>query len=60
MGDILRTKVFKGNDWEFKLNYTLQALAWSILYRIHLTLKYSPGEMAYTHDMFMQQKVDVD
>eukprot|EP00957_Ditylum_brightwellii_P155376 11827860-Ditylum_brightwellii.AAC.1 len=27
MEGILRTKVFEGNDWEFGLNHTLQALA---------------------------------
>ena len=59
-GDVLRMKVFEGDEWWEELDLALQAIAWAFRTNIPSTLDYSPGTMAFQHDMIMQTKVYVD
>eukprot|EP00957_Ditylum_brightwellii_P117360 8950496-Ditylum_brightwellii.AAC.1 len=60
IGDMLRMTVFKGVDWWFEMNYTLQAIAWALRTTVPSMIPYSPGTLAFNYDMIMQTKVKVD
>ena len=60
MSDVLRMKVFEGDDWWFELDYALQSLAWVLRTSVPSTIPCAPGTLAFQHDMIMQTKIRVD
>ena len=60
MGDILCTTDFSGEDWEEEIQVILQATAWALCSTIHTTAGYTPDQMAFSRDMIMQMRVNVN
>eukprot|EP00957_Ditylum_brightwellii_P109921 8384698-Ditylum_brightwellii.AAC.1 len=58
--NMLRMTIFEGDDSWFKMNYTLQAIAWALQTYISSSIPYSPGILAFNYDMIMQIKLHVD
>ena len=59
-GDMLRTMTFEGENWELILHKTLQSVSWAIRSTLHSTIGHSPGQLVFSHDMIMQNKVFID
>ena len=60
MADILWTQEFSGHDWFEVMDQLLQSVAWAIRATVSTVTKFSPGQLAFGHDMIMQTKVIVD
>ena len=60
MADMLRTQEFSGHDWFEVMDQLLQSVAWAIRATVSTVTKFSPGQLAFGHDMIMQTKVIVD
>eukprot|EP00957_Ditylum_brightwellii_P129486 9877131-Ditylum_brightwellii.AAC.1 len=60
IGYMLQMTVFKGNNWWFKMNYTLQVIVWVLRTTVPSIIQYIPGTLVFDYDMIMQTKVKVD
>ena len=54
MGDMLRTMIFSGEDWEEELQTALQSVAWAICSTVSTISGYTPGQLVFSKDMIMQ------
>ena len=60
MSDMLRTQEFSGHDWFEVMDQLLQSVAWAIRVTVSTVTRYSPGQLAFGHDMIIQTKVIVE
>ena len=60
MGNMLHTTKFSGENWEEEIQVILQTTAWALCSTIHTTAGYTPGQMAFSRDMIMQMRVNVN
>ena len=59
-GDMLRTEVFEGTNWLQEIDHILQSVAWALRSTISTTTGHSPGQLAFSKDMIMQNKIIAD
>ena len=60
MADMLCIQTFEGSDWSTQIDTILKAVSWAIWSTINSTSNYSPGQLAFSQDMTMQMKVNID
>ena len=58
--DMLRTQEFSRHDWLEVIDHLSQSVAWAIRATVITVTRFSPGQLAFGHDMIMQTKVIVD
>ena len=57
IADMSRTQKFSGHDWFEVMDQLLQSVAWVIRVTISTVTRYSPGQLAFGHDMIVQTKI---
>ena len=60
MADILRCTIFEGDDWFTEFNRNLQSVAWAFRSTVSTATNYSPGNLAFKHDMMIQMRWTVN
>ena len=60
MGDQLRMALFLYKTWQQAVQAVCNATAWALRSMIHLTINYSPGQLAFGRDMIMQNRITAD
>ena len=59
-GDMLRTMVFSGENWQEEVDTALQSVAWALRSTISTMSGYTPGQLVFNKDMIMQNTVIAD
>ena len=60
LGDYLRTAVFSEDVWKDDVDMLIQSCAWAIRATALSNAPYTPGQLAFRHDMIFCQKCLVD
>ena len=59
-GDMLRTMIFSGENWQVEVDIALQSVAWALRSTLSTMSGYSPGQLVFSRDMIMQNAVTAD
>ena len=58
--DMLRCTIFEGEDWFTKLNCNPQSVTWDMRSTVSTATHYTPGNLAFNHDMIMHMYCTVN